>query len=127
MLINLLKVKTAHRKYTFTIKHNMRSRTKKDGVGTFADIGNDLNNEITNLCEFVAYKIEKQKLIQENTPQSIAGGIIYFVSFTCNLNISKKEINTISKISEVTINKCFKKLESLQSELIPKIILDKYC
>ena len=29
----------------------------------------------------------------------------------CNLNISKTTINNISKISEVTINKCYKKLE----------------
>ena len=87
----------------------------------------NINQELTMLCKFIANKVTNNNLIPENTPHSIASGIIYFVSFTCNLNISKKEINTISKISEVTINKCFKKLESLQSELIPKIILDKYC
>ncbi len=87
----------------------------------------NINQELTILCKFIANKVSNNNLIPENTPHSIASGIIYFVSFTCNLNISKKEINTISKISEVTINKCFKKLETLQSELIPKIILDKYC
>jgi len=44
----------------------------------------------------------------------------------CNLNINKKNVNTISEISEVTINKCYKKLESLESNLIPKKILQKY-
>ena len=44
----------------------------------------------------------------------------------CNLNISKKDINQISKISEVTINKCYKKLEKYENKLIPKTIVEKY-
>jgi len=32
----------------------------------------------------------------------------------------------VSEISEVTINKCYKKLEQLNIELIPKQILSKY-
>jgi transcription initiation factor TFIIB len=86
----------------------------------------NINNEITNLCKFIATKIEKNSLIPENTPHSIAGGIIYFVSQSCNLNINKSAINNISKISEVTINKCYKKLEPFKNELIPNKILEKY-
>jgi transcription initiation factor TFIIB len=85
-----------------------------------------INNELTNLCKFVAFKIEQLHLIPENTPHSIAGGIIYFVSQTCNLNISKSAINNVSKISEVTINKCYKKLESYKTILIPQTIIAKY-
>ena len=70
--------------------------------------------------------IEKKNLIPENTPHSIAAGVIYFISQTCNLNLSKKDINRISEISEVTINKCFKKLENHKNELVPKTILEKY-
>ena len=62
----------------------------------------------------------------ENTPHSIAAGIVYYVSVMCNLNVCKKNINVISEISEVTINKCYKKLESLNTEFIPKKILVKY-
>jgi transcription initiation factor TFIIB len=86
----------------------------------------NINNELTMLCKFISHKIEKNNLIPENTPHSVAGGIIYFVSQMCNLNIQKKSINTISKISEVTINKCFKKLEQHKHELIPEVILKKY-
>ena len=86
----------------------------------------NINNELTNLCKFIAHKIEQNNLIPENTPHSIAGGIIYFVSQICNLNIPKSTINIISKISEVTINKCYKKLEQHKSVLIPDIILKKY-
>jgi transcription initiation factor TFIIIB Brf1 subunit/transcription initiation factor TFIIB len=65
-------------------------------------------------------------MIPENTPHSIAAGIIYFVIQVCNLNITKKDIHLISEISEVTINKCFKKLEGLKDQLIPESILKKY-
>lgn len=87
----------------------------------------NINQELTKLCLFIAKIVETKKLIPENTPHSIAAGIIYFVSNTCNLSISKKEINHISKISEVTINKCHKKLECFKSTLLPKMIIDKYC
>ena len=85
-----------------------------------------INSELTTVCKFIATLIQKKELIPENTPHSIAAGIVYYVSITCNLNVCKKNINLISEISEVTINKCFKKLEGLNIELIPKVILNKY-
>ncbi len=85
-----------------------------------------INNELTSLGKFIANKIDKKNLIPENTPHSIAAGIVYFISYICNLNISKKNINLVSEISEVTINKCFKKLELIKDELIPNKILEKY-
>jgi len=85
-----------------------------------------INKELTDLCKFVAIRIEKNNLIPENTPHSIAAGIVYFISYICNLNISKKNINLVSEISEVTINKCFKKLENKKDELIPSQIIAKY-
>ena len=86
----------------------------------------NLNKELTMVCKFVARKIEQNNIIPENTPHSVAAGIVYFVSQTCNLNISKKNVNNVSEISEVTINKCYKKLEKMKSELIPSIIINKY-
>ena len=41
----------------------------------------------------------------------MASGCIYLYCKLTNLTITKKEISEISKISEVTINKCTKKLE----------------
>ena len=69
------------------------------------------------VCKFVANKIEENNIIPENTPHSVAAGIVYFVSQTCNLNVSKKNVNSVSKISEVTINKCNKKLDKIKNEL----------
>tara|TARA_Y100000996_G_scaffold349367_1_gene288117 strand:+ start:1572 stop:2615 length:1044 start_codon:yes stop_codon:yes gene_type:complete len=86
----------------------------------------NINNELTKLASFIAIRIVNNNLIPENTPHSIAAGIVYFVSQECNLNVSKQNINSISGISEVTINKCYKKLLTMKNILIPKVIIDKY-
>jgi transcription initiation factor TFIIB len=86
----------------------------------------NINNELTMLSKFIANKLENQNIISDNTPHAIAAGIIYFISQNCNLNISKMDIKQICGVSEVTINKCFKKMENIKSNLIPKCILDKY-
>jgi len=86
----------------------------------------NINNELTKLCQFIAMKIEKNKFMSENTPHSIAAGIVYFIAQTCNLNVSKKDVRLTSEISEVTINKCFKKIEKMKEELLPEVILKKY-
>jgi transcription initiation factor TFIIB len=85
-----------------------------------------INNELTKVCKFIALIIEKRDLIPENTPHSIAAGIVYYTAQLCNLNICKKKVSIVSEISEVTINKCYKKLEELNIELIPKQVLNKY-
>ena len=86
----------------------------------------NMNPELIMLSKFIAKKLEENDSITDNTPHAIAAGIIYFISFNCNLNISKNNIKQISGVSDVTINKCFKKMELLKDNLIPKCILDKY-
>jgi transcription initiation factor TFIIIB Brf1 subunit/transcription initiation factor TFIIB len=86
----------------------------------------NMNKELTKVCQFVAFRIESQKIIPENTPHSVAAGIVYFVSQACKLNVSKRDVNLVSEISEVTINKCYKKLNKMRDNLIPSVILKKY-
>jgi transcription initiation factor TFIIIB Brf1 subunit/transcription initiation factor TFIIB len=71
-------------------------------------------------------KITKTNLMPENTPPSIAAGVVYFISQICKLNISKRDVKNVSETSEVTINKCYKKLEKIKNELMPAVILKKY-
>jgi len=85
-----------------------------------------VNHELSLLSKFIANKIEQKAIITDNTPHAIAAGIIYFVSQVCGLNISKKDINIKCGVSEVTINKCFRKMDSIRCELIPQCILEKY-
>tara|TARA_B110000879_G_scaffold162842_1_gene210333 strand:- start:390 stop:1517 length:1128 start_codon:yes stop_codon:yes gene_type:complete len=86
----------------------------------------NINNELTMLAKFVAIKIEKNNIITDNIPHAISAGVIYFVSQHCNLSITKSDIKQISGVSEVTINKCFKKLDIIRDSLLPKAILNKY-
>jgi transcription initiation factor TFIIIB Brf1 subunit/transcription initiation factor TFIIB len=86
----------------------------------------NMNKELTKLSLFICMKIEKMNLLAEHTPHSIAAGVIYFISQLCKLNIKKEEMEVKIKISEVTINKCFKKLEKIKDEIVPLVILKKY-
>ena len=69
----------------------------------------DIKNikEISELCD-------KYNLVYDNTPPAMSTGCIYLYIKLKDINISKKDISIICKISEVTINKCYKKLESNQ-------------
>ena len=86
----------------------------------------NINTELTKLSMFISIKIEKNNWMPENTPQSIAAGIVYYIAQVCNVNISKQDVKKISDISEVTINKCYKKLDKMTKDLIPSVILKKY-
>jgi transcription initiation factor TFIIB len=86
----------------------------------------NISIELTSVCKFVAKKVQDQDLITDNIPHAITAGIIYFVAYNCNLNVTKQDIRTMSGVSEVTINKCFKKLETFKDKLIPTVIINKY-
>ena len=86
----------------------------------------NINSELTKLCQFIAMKIEKMNYMPENTPHSIAAGVVYFIAQMCNVNISKKDVKNASEISEVTINKCYKKIDKIKTDLVPVVILRKY-
>ena len=81
------------------------------------------------------YKADEGQIILDGAPvvfmspaDAIAAGIVYFVSQICKLNISKRDVKNVSETSEVTINKCFKKLEKISKDdnIIPAAILKKY-
>jgi transcription initiation factor TFIIB len=86
----------------------------------------NVNHELILLSKFIANKIEENSIIMDNTPHAIAAGIVYFISQVFSLNISKTDIKTICGVSEVTINKCYKKMESIRDNLIPSCLLSKY-
>jgi len=83
-----------------------------------------INKELTKLCMFIALKVERDKLIPENTPHSISVGIINFVCNKCKLPITKEMIHRLSGISTVTITKCSSTLEKFN--ILPTDIKKKY-
>lgn len=88
----------------------------------------NINKELTKLCQFISMIIEKKNIMPENIPPSIAAGIVYYIAQLCKLSISKKDVKNVSETSEVTINKCYKKVEKIAREenIIPAAILKKY-
>lgn len=81
-----------------------------------------INPELSLLAKFVTLRIKNT----ENTPQSSACGVLYFISETFHLGITKLEIKNVCGVSEVTINKCYQKFNSKIKELIPTCVLQKY-
>lgn len=72
----------------------------------------ELDEESTKIIIEICKKSMDNNIISENTPPSIAAGCIFYYIKEHNITkISKKDISSICKISEVTINKCTKKLE----------------
>ena len=86
----------------------------------------NINGELIMLSKFIAKKVDDQCIINNNTPHAVAAGIVFFISHNCQLNITKMDIKAICGVSEVTINKCFKKLELMKDQLIPRCVLEKY-
>ena len=70
-------------------------------------IEEDVTEHIMKICNLAI----ESNVISENTPPSIAAGCIFYYSKEYGLHITKKQISDTCKISEVTINKCTKKLE----------------
>ena len=84
-----------------------RSIHPNDFIERFCD---NLSLDITEIKKICSICLENN-IIANNTPQSIASGCIYFYIKINNLITTKKDLAGICKISEVTINKCFKKIE----------------
>lgn len=97
----------------------------KDFISRFCSKLN-ISQDFIKLCEFISLLVKNNNMMSENTPHSVAAGIIYLVIQTFELYISKKDIHKVSGISEVTINKCYKKLLEKRKTLIPATFLAKY-
>lgn len=63
--------------------------------------------KILKICDIIIIN----DIISENTPPSIASGCIFYFTKKSKIDISKKDISAVCKISEVTINKCCKLIE----------------
>ena len=77
-----------------------------DFIERFSDKLNIDVLKIKNICKISL----DNNIISQNTPQSIASGCIYYYIKKNKLEITKKDLSNICKISEVTINKCYKKI-----------------
>jgi len=88
----------------------------------------NMSKELTVLAMFIAKQVDAQNLIPDNRPQAIAVGILYFISQNCHLGYSKMYIKHVldDEVSEVTMNKCFQKLDRIRDKLLPSWVMQKY-
>ena len=86
----------------------------------------DFPSDLSKLSQFISQKITQNNLMPENTPHSVAAGIVLFVINICNLPISKKQVNIATGISEMTVNKCYKKIDKMRDSLVPSVFIKKY-
>jgi len=87
-----------------------KSVLPSDFIDRFCNRLNISNKDTLEIKE-LSNKIETLNLINDIRPDSFASGCILLYCSNNNLDINKKQISEYSKISEVTINKCFQKLE----------------
>jgi transcription initiation factor TFIIIB Brf1 subunit/transcription initiation factor TFIIB len=80
----------------------------------------NISEQILTLCNHILDKTIEYDLASDNAPPSIAAGTIYLACVILNIQITKKEISQACKISEVTISKCFKKLNEYKTHIIPE-------
>ena len=103
---------------------NTRSIDLNDFIERFCNNINHIDLNINKIIK-IANLCIKHKLIYDNTPPAMAAGCIYLYIKLMNIDINKKNISINCKISEVTINKCYKKLEtnpSLMDEIKKNVI-----
>lgn len=85
-----------------------------------------INSDIKHIAEFISIKAIMNDLVNDNTAPSIAAGSVYLACHICRQNITKRQVSVSCKISEVTISKCFKKLNDNRLSLLPKSVIQKY-
>ena len=86
------------------------------------------SNYLKHISEFIAIRsmISVENLVEDNTAPSIAAGCIFITCIVTKSNVTKKQVSDACKISEVTISKCYKKMNMNKIQLLPKLIIEKY-
>lgn len=93
---------------------NAVSITSSDFIDRFCNRLNIDSSEIGDIKK-LEVEIQKHKIISEVRPDSIAAGSILLYCKLNNIDVDKTDISEISRISEVTINKCCKKLQEIMN------------
>ena len=113
------------KKFHDIMKTNVVCSKPEDFIMRFCSNLN-LEDKYIDLCIHIIDKADEYSIVSESAPPSIATGTIFLVSNLCKLGITKKTISNECDISEVTINKCYKKLNTYKKYLIDDEIKEKY-
>jgi len=112
------------KKFAELMKLNMDASTPDDFISRFCSkLG--LNTEQKDICKHVILKADELSIVSENTPPSVAAGTIFMCNMLCDWGICKKVLSETCDISQVTINKCYKKMVVYKKLLLPDAVYDK--
>lgn len=100
------------------LKINVASSGPQDFISRFGSKLSMKMQDIENSKKLVKF-LEENEIISDNSPTSLAAGILYYYSTTENLGFTKKQFSTVCNVSEVTIVKNFK-IISKYKEFIDK-------
>lgn len=86
---------------------NVTSTEPLDFIGRF---GNKLNMDTKDIenCKKLTKFLEKNEIMNDNSPTSSAAGILYYYAMSENKIYPKKLFSDVCGVSEVTIIKCYK-------------------
>ena len=85
-----------------------------------------ISQDTKYLAEYIAVKAIIESLVDDNTAPSIAAGAIFLACMIDkSTNVTKKQVAESCKTSEVTISKCYKKLNDNRDKLLPSIYKNK--
>jgi transcription initiation factor TFIIIB Brf1 subunit/transcription initiation factor TFIIB len=71
----------------------------------------DMKMEDIENCKLLAKYLDETEIMSDDSPTSSCASILYYYSKKRGLGISKKQFSDVCQVSEVTVEKGFKKLE----------------
>lgn len=120
------------KKYTEIIRLNKKNINRDQNINTitlddFIDrfcYNLSIDSKNINIIRGISELCKYHNLIYDNTPPAMAAGCIYLLLQLKKIDINKKVISENCNISEVTINKCYKKL--LDNKIFMEELYNKY-
>ena len=106
------------KKFNDIMHMHMESSRPLDFIQRFCSKLN-LPNNIREICRKIIEKADELNIICENTPPSIAAGAIYLCNTVYNLGMTKKDISDVCNVSQVTLAKITKKMQTYKTLLVP--------
>ena len=109
------------KRFSEIMKLNLEATTADDFISRFcSNLG--LDGEKKEACRHVIRMADELSIISENTPPAVAAGTIYLCSMVYGWNLCKKSLCETCDISQVTINKCYKKMLPYQKQLMSVVM-----
>jgi len=95
------------------LQMNVDSSSPDEYIARF---GSKLNMSYQDIqiCKTFAKKLDELEIVSENSPTSVAAGALYYYCMEHKINFNKKQIADVCEVSEVTITKCYKRLQKFK-------------